>query len=92
MCGISEELLYIYKKEENVKRDNYGEFLGIPVVRIPAAAAAKSLPGLNSIPGWGRSRRPCDVTKRKKIFFFFLQSSIVYETETPFKTVLLESR
>ena len=71
MCGISEELLYIYKKEENVKRDNYGEFLGIPVVRIPAAAAAKSLPGLNSIPGWGRSRRPCDVTKRKKKLFFF---------------------
>ena len=71
MCGISEELLYIYKKEENVKRDNYGEFLGIPVVRIPDAAAAKSLPGLNSIPGWGRSRRPCDVTKEKKNFFFF---------------------
>ena len=29
--------------------------------------------------------------KEKKNFFFFLQSSIVYETETPFKTVLIES-
>ena len=62
MCGISEELLYIYNKEENIKRDNYGEFLGSPVVRIT---------DLSSVPGWGRSRKPHDVTKRKKFFLIF---------------------